>query len=314
MSEFSPRQVRKESFRFPSRDGHTELHALSWVPSGEVRALVHVCHGLNEYMEHFDAFGHFLAEQGFLVFGHDLLGHGLSAEYDEDLGFFGSSRGDDYVLADILTLSRTLREAYPDKPLFLLGQGMGSYFVRRYLFTWPEEAGGAILIATGGLRLWQAQLKRLGLAVSGFFRNERYRPKRRWRREMRDIRPAHRSMYPWLARPTRQFGMDKKDPYVSFVPTLKLYQDLNHTLGLLARDEKVIDMRKDCPVFILYGADDPISEGADEPKRLASLYKQAGLEYVSFKGYYHESLDAEAVAREVEEDILMWLEASLGMA
>lgn len=318
MNSFSKRRIQKKSFRFPSRDGQTKLHALSWIPEGQPRALIHICHDLNGYMERYDGFARFLSEEGYLVFGLDLLGHGLSAAYDEDLGYFGPLRGDDYVLADILMLSRTIRASYPDVPLILLGQGMGTYFIRRYLFTWPEDADGAILMASGGIRSWQAKINKLLLGAAAFLHKERYRPKRFWRRSPRYLNrrcAAYRSPYAWVTRdPEHVEGQE--DPYRDFIPTLRLYADLNHSLSILAGEEKLIDMPKNCPVFILYADEDPSSRGGEEPKRLAILYKQAGLKYVSFKGYAGSprELGREMRRRAIEEDILLWLEASTGLS
>lgn len=316
MSSFPGRRVQKNAFTFPSRDGQTELHAISWVPEGEVRALFHICHGLNGHMELYDGFARFLAAKGFLVFGQDMLGHGLSAEYDEDLGYFAPLRGDDYVLADILMLSRTIRESYPEKPLFLLGQGMGSYFVRRYLFTWPDEAEGAVLMPTSGIRSWQAGLNQFFLALVSFFHKERFRPKHFMRKTAKFLNKrcaAHRSAYPWVCRNKTELEDKEKDAYTDFVPTLRLYADLNHSLRILAREEKLIDMPKNCPILLLYADEDPFSRGGEEPTRLAILYKQAGLEYVSLKGYSGSPLlwEKEDNKRQIEEDILSWLEASL---
>ncbi len=311
MNPSHPRRIQKESFRFPSRDGRTSLHGISWVPEGEIRGLVQICHGLNNYIGRYDAFARFLAAEGFLVFGHDYLGHGQSAAYDEDLGYFGPLRGDDYVLADILMLSRTLKASYPELPLFLIGDAAGTYFVRRYLFTWPEDADGAVLIAPAGIRLQEAVFRKILLAITSFFHKERYRPRRIGRQSkdyMKQRWAAHRSPYAWLS-PNEQ----KADPYRDFVPTLKLYRDLNHSLGILAREEKLIDMPEHCPVLILYGAEDPLSRGGEEPKRLAILYKQAGLDYVSLRGYSESpaELSAEDKRGAPAEDILLWLESAL---
>lgn len=303
-------KVRKESFTFPSRDGQTELHALAWIPDRELCGLLYICHGLNEYMERYDTFARQLAEEGFLVFGADLLGHGLSAAYDEDLGYFAARRGDDYVLADIVMLSRNFRNAYPDIPFFLLGEGMGSYFVRRYLFTWPEEADGAILLATSGLSPFQARLKQLGLAFRGFWRKDRWRPRAQ---SSAQGRLPHRSDYRWLMDEKLSNGADGGDPYSDFVPSLRLYTDLNHSLMILADEEKLIEMNVRSPIFILYAPNDSMGRGAVEAKRLAILYKQAGLEYVSLKAYYEDGRESLENRDAVRGDILTWLKAGSEM-
>ncbi len=317
--------VTKEEFRFPSRDGHTQLYAVRWTPGGQVKALVHICHNLIGYMGQFEPFAEYLAESGYLVFGHDLLGHGLSAEYEEDLGYFGPTRGDDYVLADILMLTRLHRDLYPEKPMILLGAGMGSLFVRRFLFTWPEEVSGAILLSTYGQRPWRVGLNRWFLQTLSLFRKERCRPKRLYSAYLKRLSKSfvpRKSSFTWVSSSQEVGQALAKDPYANFVPTCRLCSDLNHTFGILAKDENVLDMPKDSPILILYGEDDPIGgrqgRGADsgvakESFRLASLMKQGGIQYVSLKGYPRARHDLlhEQNANEVQEDIRSWLEACL---
>lgn len=296
---------RKEEFRFPSRDGHTQLYGVRWLPTGEIKGLVHLIHGLNDYMGLYDLFASALAASGYLCFGHDLLGHGLSAEYEEDLGYFGSERGDDYVLADILMLTRFMQENYPEKPLVLLGQGMGSYFVRRFLFTWPTEANGAVLLANNSLKPWQVRLNSAYTTVAALFRKERYGPSRVSRailRQMNGHHSPHRSAFAWLAEDLPSGGSH----YNKHVPTLRLYRNLNHTLGILAREESVLEMSKDAPLLIVGSEQDPLGKHGVEARRLASLFKQGGIRYVSLKNY-----PGEPDPEDLEADILSWLDACL---
>ena len=62
-------------FTFLSSDGTTALHAMEWTDS-EPRAVLQLTHGVAEYMARYDHFARFMAAQGFVVAGHDHLGHG----------------------------------------------------------------------------------------------------------------------------------------------------------------------------------------------------------------------------------------------
>ncbi len=308
--------ITKEEFRFPSRDGHTMLYAARWTPRGQVKALVHLGHDLAGYLGRFERFAELLAENGFVVFGHDMLGHGLSAEYEEDLGYFGSTRGDDYVLADMLMLTRLHQEMYPEKPMILLGMGFGSLLVRRFLFTWPDEVSGSVLLSTSGQRAWKASLGRWFLRVLGLFRKERYRPKRLHatlvKRLNRSYLP-HRTRFDYLTRDQAVCKQLEADPYANYVPTGRLFADLNHTLGILAKDENILEMAKNSPILILAGEDAGTSFA--ESRRLAGLLKQGNIRYVSFKSYPQARHDLlhEKNYEEIQDDILSWLEACVGL-
>ena len=65
----------KKEFYFPSKDGLTQIHAMEWIPEGEVKAVLQIAHGMVEHIARYDHFAAFLAEQGICVVGHSHLGH-----------------------------------------------------------------------------------------------------------------------------------------------------------------------------------------------------------------------------------------------
>ena len=71
--------TKEEVFSFPSADGRTTVHAVRWTPEdGKYRAVLQITHGMVEYIERYRAFAEFLNDNGFLVVGHDHIGHGES--------------------------------------------------------------------------------------------------------------------------------------------------------------------------------------------------------------------------------------------
>ena len=80
--------VRNE-FTFPSADGHTAIHAVEWVPEGEVRAVLQISRGVAEYILRYEPFAEYLTTHGFAVVGHDHLGHGQSVAEGAPRLYFG---------------------------------------------------------------------------------------------------------------------------------------------------------------------------------------------------------------------------------
>ena len=68
----------KKDFYMPSSDGKTQLHGIIWKPERKIRGIFQLCHGMSEYIDRYDYFAEFLNSRGFLVLGHDHLGHGHS--------------------------------------------------------------------------------------------------------------------------------------------------------------------------------------------------------------------------------------------
>ncbi|HNZ54683.1 MAG TPA: alpha/beta hydrolase, partial [bacterium] len=57
-------------FIFTTHDG-AQISAAKWIPDGEVKAVVQIVHGMNEYIERHAKTAEFLANNGYAVFGED---------------------------------------------------------------------------------------------------------------------------------------------------------------------------------------------------------------------------------------------------
>ena len=79
--------LMKQNQTFLSSDGLTTIHAVIWEPEGEPKAVIQLIHGMVEYIERYDDFANYLTSQGFVVVGHDHLGHGQSVRSIEDWGY-----------------------------------------------------------------------------------------------------------------------------------------------------------------------------------------------------------------------------------
>ena len=104
---------RKEEFYFDSASGTTKIHAIRYIPEGEVKAILQITHGMVEYIERYEAFALFLNSKGFLVTGHDHLGHGKSVNSKEEWGYFAKDDGNRAVLYDVYQLTQITKEKYP---------------------------------------------------------------------------------------------------------------------------------------------------------------------------------------------------------
>ena len=85
----------------PSSDGKHTLVGRVYIPDGEIKGFFQVVHGMAEHIARYDGFMQRMANEGFLCFGHDHLGHGLTAENDEELGFISSKGGDALLVSDV---------------------------------------------------------------------------------------------------------------------------------------------------------------------------------------------------------------------
>ena len=101
----------KQEFTFLSGDGKTDVHAVRWLPdNGDYRAVFQISHGMIEFIERYEPFAAFLADKGYMVVGHDHLGHGKTAKTPEDWGYFADGESPEILIGDmnkLRTLSRS---------------------------------------------------------------------------------------------------------------------------------------------------------------------------------------------------------------
>lgn len=133
----------------PSSDGIHTLMGKVYLPEGEPKAFFHLVHGMTEHIGRYDAFLTRMAEEGYLAFAYDHLGHGKTGDADHSLGFIAHRDGWRTLVRDVAVFARAVREEYGAKPYYLLGHSMGSFVVR--LVTTLEEAPEKLVVmGTGG--------------------------------------------------------------------------------------------------------------------------------------------------------------------
>ena len=124
--------MTKKEFFYLSSDGKTQIRAMRWDPEGKPKGILQIIHGMCEFIERYDGFASFMAENGWLVTGEDHLGHGKSVVAEEYHGYFGRE-GNACIIADIHKLRKMTQEEFPDVPYTMLGHSMGSFLIRQYI-------------------------------------------------------------------------------------------------------------------------------------------------------------------------------------
>ena len=141
--------AKEEKFTFLSADGKTTIHAVKWIPEdGKYEAILQITHGMIEFVERYRLFAEFLTENGFMVVGHDHLGHGDSVASKDDWGYFAENPSDT-VIADMHALRTMIQKENPGVPYFMMGHSMGSYMLRKSLTIHNDDLRGAIIMGTG---------------------------------------------------------------------------------------------------------------------------------------------------------------------
>ena len=136
-----------ENVPFSARDGK-EIHCLRWMDCATPRAVVQLAHGMGEHIARYDATAQALNAAGYLVYGNDHRGHGLTDP--NQLGDMGED-GWNHVLDDMRVLNERIASAHAGLPRILLGHSMGSMAAMQYLYRYGHTLRAAVLSGTPGI-------------------------------------------------------------------------------------------------------------------------------------------------------------------
>ena len=301
-----------KDFYFNSSTGKNKIHARMCVPDTEPRAIVQIIHGIAEYIDRYDEFMSFLADNGIIAVGTDHLGHGKSIESEEQTGFFAYENGWDYAVRDEEVLRLAMHENYPELPIIVFGHSMGSFMARTLLIRYPDAFNAAIISGTGnqGSALVNGGLF-MGNLVTGlkgahhyskFLNNLAFG-------SYNKIYENPKTEYDWLSRDEANVQKYIDDPLCGFIPTCSLFRDMMTGVKFITNKKNLTAMNKDMPVYFVSGDMDPVGECGKGVQKAYNNFLEAGMKDVSIKLYpggRHEMLN-EINKDEVYSDILTWL-------
>lgn len=303
--------VTREEFYVNSSDRIHMIHGYRWyVPGMEIKGVLQMVHGMQEYIERYEELAEYMALAGYFVIGHDHLGHGGSVSDPSELGYVGK-HGAILWLRDIELVRKMAASCAPKAPYILLGHSMGSFLVRRYLIYHGKRVDGAVIMGTGQ-QPWMLVKAGTGLACLLMLRGGS-RGHSRLLNHMTCSGFAKR--YPdnartgsWLSRDPQVLVSALQDPKMNFEFTLNAFESLFQTVEEVVDPKRAAKMPKDLPLLVLSGSEDPVGDNGKGVRRFEAMLEQIGMRQVTCTLYpknRHElihDLDREQVMK----DILDW--------
>lgn len=300
-----------QPFSFLSTDRRTSLAAYVVSPQKPL-AMVQISHGMCEYFGRYEAFANFLAAHGYLVFGHDHLGHGGSAASPEDLGFVAEKGGADLLVKDVLALSHKMKDEHPDLPLILFGHSMGSFIAREAIAREGQLYDACVICGTGGPETPASAgklLANLMIAFKGVKYRSQMLKKIAFSGYLSQIeQPCDPNA--WLTRDESVVRKYNADPFCTYTFTLSAYRDLFDLVAWVSHKMWAKRLPQSLPLLVVGGEKDPVGSWGKGMKTVYDRIKAAGTDDVSLKLYpemRHEILN-ELEKEQVWSDLLQWME------
>ncbi|MDY0288762.1 MAG: alpha/beta hydrolase [Sphaerochaeta sp.] len=294
-------------------DSHV-LYYHAWIPEGtQVKAVVHLLHGMAEYGQRYERFARYLNKQHIALYAQDHRGHGLTATKAEDtLGWFAAEDGWMRIAEDSMELSNLIASDFPKTPLILMGHSMGSFLARTIIADYPDLYDGVIIMGTGasmgilgkiGGMIARSHVKKYGSK----FVDAQLDKMSFGSYNKRIAEPS--SAFAWLSRDEKEVKKYDDDPLCGFVCTAKFFEDMLEGIGYANSLERAKKLHSDLPLLIISGSMDPVGSYGKGLLKVEEFYRQAGIKDLTLKlveGARHEVLN-ETDREETMKYLTSWI-------
>jgi len=284
---------------FASRIDQSPITYYIWEGAKPPQGVVLVAHGLGEHALRYDRFAGVLNQEGYAVYAIDHRGHGASRLPDRELGDFGEG-GWNALCDDVLALREIIERDYPDVPTVLLGHSMGSFAGQQIAMGNSDRFAAVILSGSSSNDKLLEAMMAAGPDALGFkFFNRAFEPRR--------------TDFDWLSRDEAEVDKYVADPLCGF--------ELNEaSLGTMVEasfqlaDPALIDrIRKDLPVLLMSGDNDPVGGNLTFLQILEERWRGVGVASIDtqyYEGGRHEMLN-ETNRDEVTQGLVDWIKTTL---
>ena len=278
-----------------SSDKQHMLKGKVYLPEGSAKGLFHVVHGMTEYIGRYDGFMKEMAEQGYIVFGYDHLGHGRTAVDESELGFIAHKDGWIKLVDDVFIFGNEIKKSMngEELPFILMGHSMGSFIVRLTAAKY-DHYDKLIVMGTAGPNPAAGP----GISVCGMLKalkGERSYSKTVYGMAFGSYNKGfekENDVYSWLSVDKENRDIYRKDPLCTYKFTVSAMQDLIRLNKACNEKKWFASINKEKPILLTAGAEDPVGDHGNGVKKVYDMLKAAGanVELKLYKGCRHEIL------------------------
>lgn len=261
------------------------LNGYSWEVKN-AKGNVIIVTGMEEYLFRYDDFANYLNSQGFNAYGLDHYGQGDNVKDENEMGIVPHSSFSKTIrnINDLVTKVRK-----NGLPTFVFAHSMGSFMLQDFIQRFPRSADKAIICGTNGpnasfaykagyplaclickIKGENTTAKMLrNLAVGGYAKSIKHR----------------KTDVDWLSYSEENNKRYLEDPRCGHPSSNGFYRELLKGNRRLYKKKFMMKIRKDLPIFVIAGDEDPVGAKGKGPTKLVKLYKKYELTNVHLKLY-----------------------------
>ena len=264
---------------------------------------------MEETSARYDDFAKFLNAHGYSVFVLDQYGQGENVDDPSELGRWEKSgfRKTVNALDELITHLRITC-----RPIMVMGHSMGSFIVQDYIQRYSNHVEKAIICGSCGKQFGVKvgdRLARILVNKRNYNKPSKFFHKMAFGGYNKNIKNP-RTEFDWLSVNPDNVDAYIADPKCGYGSTCGFYKEVCKGLNRLHTPRFLAKIRKDLPILLIAGKDDPVGKYGKGVSKLEKTYQKLGIEYVEtilYENMRHEILN-EIDKEKVYNDILNFLE------
>jgi alpha-beta hydrolase superfamily lysophospholipase len=280
------------------------------------RGVIQINHGMAEHAARYGRFADAAAERGYHVYAHDHRGHGATRAPDAPARSFAWSDGAKKVIGDIVAVHDLIAVEQPGLPVLCFGHSMGANLSLGFALAHSERIAALALWNSDFSPGWRGSLAQLLLswerlrrgsdAPSAFMARLGFRA---WSASI----AGRRTDFDWLSLDADEVRKYVEDPLCGWDASVGMWRDVLEMARRGANEENLARMRRDLPLHLAGGADDPVTRGGETVRDLARRLGRMGFRQITCVIHprtRHESLNETGRDR-ITAEFLDWVDEAL---
>ncbi len=299
----------KEGFFIQGKDNKS-IYLHCWENVKNPRAVIQIFHGMAEHGGRYKQFAEYLNKKGYAVYADDHRGHGKTAGSKEEYGYIGED-GFNKIVEDEYIIKDYIQKKHKGLPIIIFGHSFGSFIAQEFILRYGSELAGVILCGSAARSGPEIVAGRLVSYIEKSLFGEKKKSKlldfltfRSYNKHFKNSQSKS-----WLCSNEEAVIKYAEDPFCGGLVTASFYHELFKGISKLYKNERLSNIPKHLPIYIIAGEDDPVGNFGVLVKKLYNKYLNIGMSNIELKLYKkcrHELLN-EVNKDEIYSEIIKWI-------